>query len=207
MKMLPKFGLLFVLMGAASCQPAGSGDIAHNVHRGWYYAGSRIKDEEAVGGFGNCDNFPKAWARGMQGKERVLSLVAYPEKTVNLGKRHGMPLHLINSTGERVAFAACDSRLYIVREALADDGGWRALEQFPGSRCGNSYHRVFLAPNEYWEFVAPHYTGGSIKAKQRFRLVVDGKRRAQRADGVVLSNEFDAPMDPADFVKDEAHRQ
>jgi hypothetical protein len=104
---------------------------------------------------------------------------------------------LVNGTRDTVAFAASDSRLAIVREALDTTGGWRPVEFLPSSWCGNSYHRVFLGPTEYWEFDAPVMTG---IAETRFRFVLT------LGHTQVYSNEFPGRLNPEQFDRQEAHR-
>src|SRR5262249_40250038 len=58
---------------------------------------------------------------------------------------------LVRHSGEAIPFAACDSMLTLIREAR-DGGAWREVETPPQPICGNSFHRVFLGPGQYWEF-------------------------------------------------------
>jgi hypothetical protein len=104
-----------------------------------------------------------------------------------------MKLYLVNRTEKLVDFAACDSHLYIVREALDRDCKWKALEQFPDSHCGNSFHRVFLEPDEYWDFYAVP-RAGSFKTKLRFRLEPGGEAGIAQAGGTMYSNEFEGSI-------------
>ena len=159
--------------------------------RGWYFAGSNVKDEKALGGFGPCNNFPKKCLNDFPGQEGKLSLVAYPDEIIEFGRFQAMPLRLVNRTGKTVAFSACDSALYIVQEALASDGQWKAVETFPETFCGNRFHRVFLESNEYWEFFAPHRHGWH-QAKLRFRLEPKG----EQGGGTLVSNEYEGTIEP-----------
>jgi hypothetical protein len=158
-----------------------------------YPAGSRIPDRTAPGGFGPCDNYPKDLRGQDWGKKGAVSLVAFPEEPVAYGTHCGIALRLINRTGKVASFAACDSRLYLVREAVDRIGKWRPAESLPEAICGNSFHRVSLASNQYWEFRAPVYDG-PIKTKTRFRL-------DQSNDGrLIYSNEFEGKVAAAQFV-------
>jgi hypothetical protein len=165
----------------------GTGDLPG----GWYYAGSKVMDEKAIGGFGPCNNFPKKCPEEFPGPEGKLSLIAFPDEIIEFGRFQALPLRLVNRTGETVGFLACDSRLYIVQEALMEDGQWRALERFPETFCGNSFHRVFLESNEYWEFFAPHRHGWH-QAKLRFRLEPKG----EQGGGTLVSNEYEGTIEP-----------
>jgi hypothetical protein len=107
----------------------------------------------------------------------------------------------VNRTEKTLDFSACDSALYIVQEAFDSTGQWRALERFPDTFCGNSFHRVFLEPNEYWEFFALQ-RDGRFKTKLRFRLEPGGERGIAAGGGAVYSNEYDGSIDRAAFVQD-----
>jgi hypothetical protein len=155
-----------------------------------YPAGSRIRDPDALGGFGRWDNYPKDLAGKEWGAAGAASLLAFPDEPVAYFKHRGFALRVVNRTGEAVPFAACDSMLTIVREARGSDGGWRAVEVPPEPICGNSFHRVFLGPGQYWEFPALEYAG-PVKARVRFRLDPGGGRPA------IYSNEFDGQLTAA----------
>jgi hypothetical protein len=151
---------------------------------GIYPAGSRIKDRDALGGFGPCDNYPWKLAGKEWGTDGVVSIVAFPDEPVAYFKHRGFPLRVVNRTSEAVPFSACDSALSIVREAQDASGAWREIESPPQAICGNSFHRVFLGPGQYWQFPAREYAGPT-KTKVRFRLDPGGGRP------VIHSNEFE----------------
>ena len=124
----------------------------------------------ALGGFGPCDNYPKDLGERDWGVKGAISLIAFPGEPVAYFKHRGIALRVVNRTGEVASFAACDSRLFLVREAVDQDGRWRAVETPPGSSCGNSFHRVALKSDQYWEFPARRYSG-PIKTSCRCRPV------------------------------------
>lgn len=159
---------------------------------GTYPAGSRIKDREALGGFGPCDNFPKNLGGKDWGAKAAVSLVAFPAEKVAYVKQQGIALRVINRTEAAVPFKACDSAMYLVGEALDSEGKWRPIESLPHTTCGNSYHRVILGPDQFWEFPARVYDG-TMKTKLRFRLTLKDGQPA------IYSNEFDGRINPAQF--------
>jgi hypothetical protein len=173
--------------------------------RGWYCAGSKLIDDDALGGFGPCNNFPKECAEDFPGTKGQLSLVAYPEEIVDFRERKAMLVRLVNRTVEVVGFRACDSRLYIVQEAIDKAGQWKALEGVPHTFCGNSFHRVFLEPDQYWDFFALP-PDGSFKTRLRFRLDLGEKRGIFERRGVLYSNEYEGSIDLAAFVQDTGRR-
>ena len=159
---------------------------------GIYPAGSRIKDREALGGFGPCSNYPKNLAGKDWGANGTVSIIAFPDEPVAYFKHSGFALRLLNRTTEPVPFAACDSALFMICEAKDADETWREIESLPQTSCGNSFHRVFLGPGQYWEFPACLYSGPT-KTKLRFRLDPGNGQPA------IYSNEFDGQVAAAQF--------
>ena len=160
---------------------------------GIYPAGSRIEDRSAIGGFGPCDNFPKSLDGRDWGAAGAVSLVAFPDEPLAYFQHAGLALRVVNRTGEAVPCAAIDSCLRLVCEARTAGGKWRAIEGEPESMCGNSFHRVFLGPGEYWEFPARRYDG-PVPVKLRYRLDPGGGLPP------IYSNEFDGRVTLAQLV-------
>ena len=154
--------------------------------QGDYFAASHEKDDREWSGFGLRDNWPKEGLNATFGLEGSIALVAFPEEPVAYAENRGILLRLINRMDERIAASACDFRLYIVQEALDEAGRWRQIEELPSTSCGNSYHRVFLDPGQYWDFKARSYQG-AYKTKLRFRLDLD---RVPYGKNSIFSNEF-----------------
>ena len=167
---------------------------AESLLPGNYLAGSRIRDNRDLGA-GNCDNWPRDLGDQAWGKKGVVSLVAFPDEPIAYLKNRGIGLRLVNRTGEIAGFSASDSFLYIVQEALDENGVWREIESTPESWCGNSFHHVFLPANKYWQFRARGYSG-PIKTKIRFRL--DSTGTADKAKPI-YSNEFAGEVAKAQF--------
>jgi hypothetical protein len=190
----------FSLVAAAS-EPATAKDLpaltAAYMLRGYFYAGSHIRDRDALGGFGSSDNYPRRLDRRVP--KNAISLVALPEEITAFDSEHrGFVVILANTTRRRVAFGASDSRLSIVREAVTSDGQWKPIEYLPSSWCGNSYHKVILAPGQYWSFAAPAYEG-SINTRMRFALQVGPKQPP------LYSNEFPGSVNEEQFLVQQGH--
>lgn len=159
-----------------------------NKSRCYCHAGSFLSDPDASG-FGKSGNLPRKVSSRSSG--RGLFLFAQPEVVTSFAGGPGMRLTVVNQTHDLLAFAACDSYLAITQEAQDVDGNWKPLDKLPNSDCGNSYHRVFLSPNNFWAIAAPRYKG-PIATKLRFTM--------QLADGSSLhSNEFDGSIHEGQF--------
>lgn len=160
--------------------------------RGYCYAGSKIQDEQALGGFGISNNMPKSIVSDNAKSSGVCYLLAQPTVVTEFAGTKGMRLVLVNATKDIIAFNACDSRLNIVQEAKNESGNWEPIEYLPDSWCGNSYHRVFLGPGEYWAFPSPRYNG-TFPTTLRFRLMDDSDKT------LFVSNEFKGNVNPEQF--------
>lgn len=165
--------------------------------RGYFFAGSKIEDKNALGGFGPSKNFSKAIESAINAPQGKVSLLALPDQeTIFAGKYKGIKLLLVNATNAQVAFSASDSRLNIVQEALDSDGKWKPVDYLPQSWCGNSYHRVFLGANEYWEFAAARFTG-RFRTRLRFRL---DEQTSETERTTIYSNEFEGSINRKQFT-------
>ena len=171
--------------------------------RGYFYAGSKIVDKNAPGGFGTSDNFPRAIIPEMKVQEGRLSLVVLPdEEAVFAQKYRGLKVLVVNATSDPVGLAASDSRLNIVQEALDRDGQWKPIEYLPSSWCGNSHHTVYLGPQEYWDFNAARYTG---RFKTKIRVTLN-QRISNDQIMVIHSNEYDGGVNPNQFKMQQGHK-
>lgn len=157
--------------------------------QGIYPVGSRITDSTAPGGFGPCENYPFDLRGNDWGERHEVTLIAFPDERVAYFKHCGLAVRLVNRTRGVASFPACDSSLFLVQEARAENGRWHAIEALPQEICGNSFHRVALKPNQYWQFPARVYDG-PIKTKLRFRLDTGGQEP-------LYSNEFDGAINAA----------
>jgi hypothetical protein len=152
---------------------------------GWYCAGSNVIDDKALGGFGPCDNLPKKYTNGFPAPDGQVSLLAFPDEIVEREGHKLISLRLVNRSNQVVGFVACNSQLYIVQESR-HFGQWRPLEGFPQSWCGNSFHRVFLEPNEYWDFYGRRQKDEIL----RFRLERGGGIGVGGQGESLFSNEY-----------------
>lgn len=189
------FALFFVLLNIIAFGQENSSPktpektVVEKRLNGNYHVGSKIEDKTALGGFWASRNFPKTLEPNIMARPNEISLIALPdEETVFAGKYKVMKLLLVNATTEQAAFSASDSLLYIVQEALDRNGEWKTVELMPWSSCGNSYHKVFLGADHYWELAAARYTG-DFKTKLRFRLM-----KSKTEQTPIYSNEFEGSV-------------
>jgi len=137
--------------------------------RGQVYAGSSIKDSSALGGFASSNYLPKKTTeQEIFNEEEFYIKIDASKNNVYLKKYNGYKLYIVNKSDSVVILNASDSRLYVVAEAFVKEK-WQPIEYLPSSWCGNSYHQVFISPNEYWDFDIPKFSG-KIKTKIRYRL-------------------------------------
>jgi len=159
---------------------------------GIYPAGSRLPDKKALGGFGPCDNFPHDLGGKDWGDKGAVSVIAFRDEPCAYFKNRGIVLRVVNRTRKDMPFDASDSSLFLVAEAKDQQGEWRMIESMPRTFCGNSFHRVFLEPDQYWQFPAREYAG-PVKTTLRYRL-----DRAEDAASI-YSNEFEGRISATQF--------
>lgn len=185
--------VLWLLAVAGSLKPVN----VRFMLRGYCYAGSAEEDRVP---FDWSPNLPQKLTDNKKKMSKgKCTLVAEADVISKFaGKYRGLRLSLLNGTQEKLAFSAQDSRLYIIQEAKTTDDIWKHIEYLPSSRCGNSYHQVYLPPNHGWSFSAPRYVG-NLKVKLRFKLC--GGKKA-----VIYSNEFDGSINPEQFKIKQGHK-
>ena len=168
--------------------------------RGYFYAGTSQADPTALGGFYEDNNTPKKLTPEISeySKSNALEIVVKTDLTTEFEKGiSGFKVFIINKSDSMKELPAQDSRLYLKRQAFFNNQ-WRDVEYLPSSWCGNSYHKVFIEPNEYWEFSAPCLKG-KIATKFRFELFVN--------DTLTLySNEFEGSFNARQLKKEQGHK-
>ena len=168
--------------------------------RGYFYAGSSQIDSTALGGFYVDKNVPKKLNDeiGKYSNSKDLKLVVKPEMTAEYMEGiAGFKVFVINKSDSIMELPAQDSRLYLIRQVFYQNE-WRDVEYLPSSWCGNSYHNVYINPNEYWEFTAPCLRG-KIEAKFRFQLYVNENL-------TIYSNEFDGSFNKRQLKKEQGYK-
>jgi len=194
-KTLPILALLFVfqLSLAQNCM---------NLDRqlqGYFYAGTSQEDTLSPGGYASSQNTPKQITKKInrRSQKETFQIVAQPNSETTFQYDHkGFHVLVINKTDTIVGLSAQDGRIDIIRQVYYD-GSWQAIEFLQSSWCGNSYHNVYINPNQYWEFAAPCMEGDT-KSKFRFALAVD-------KDITIYSNEFSGSFNLKQLEKEKGH--
>lgn len=138
--------------------------------RGYNYTSSDHKEGlDGFGGWGQSDNKSKEIVNKSLLNNSGLKLIIDTTQETKWNKVYkGYNLFVVNSTDDTLYFDAQDSRIDLVLQAKDNKGEWKDIEYLPSSWCGNSYHTLFLAPKQLWEFSIPKYEGHirtSIRAK------------------------------------------
>lgn len=168
------------------------------MNRGYYYASSKYKKELAgFGGWGGSDNQSKPITSETNKFPKQLQIFVDQNKKSKWEGYKGMKLYVANASTDTLFFDAQDSRLYLKIQAQNRNGEWKDIEYLPSSWCGNSYHTLFLAPKESWEFTTPIYHG-EFKTKFRAQLLYK-KTKDQEKDDIIYSNEFEGYINPGQF--------
>ena len=168
--------------------------------RGYFYVGTSKTDTTALGGFYEDKNIPKQLTSNIveYSAPKELKVIVRTDMTSEFEKGVlGFKVFVINTSDSLIGLPAQDSRLYLKRQVFYRNE-WRDVEYLPNSWCGNSYHNVFIKPNEYWDLVAPCITG-AIKAKFRFQLLVNEQT-------VIYSNAFDGSFNKKQLHKEQGYR-
>lgn len=168
--------------------------------RGYFYAGTSQIDSTALGGFYEDKNTPKKLTSKISeySKSSKLEIIVKTNLTSQFENGIlGFKVFIINKSDSIIELPAQDSRLYLKRQVFHNNQ-WRDVEYLPSSWCGNSYHNVYIKPNEYWDFTAPCLSG-KISANFRFELYVND-------DLTIYSNEFKGSFNKKQLEKEQGHK-
>ena len=175
------------------------------MNRGYFYASSGYqKDLAGYGGWGRSENHSKAINTATSFPPNKLQVIIDTKQKCKWAEKYeAVKLFIANTSADTLYFSAQDSRLYLKIQALDKNGEWRDIEYLPDSWCGNSYHTLFLAPNEFWEFATPVYHGG-FKTKIRSCLFYKKSKKSETID-TIYSNEIDGYVNPGQFWNKKAY--
>lgn len=170
--------------------------------RGYFYAGTSIRDSSALGMFWASSNRPREIKNLEYETGKLIVRIIQDDTsafyTEDGRKWKGTAVLVLNGTDSVAGFDAQDSRLNMVCEAFFEQK-WIEIEYLASSWCGHSYHKVFLGKNQYWRFTSPCYTGDT-PAKLRFKLTVSGGK-------IVYSNEIDGAFNPKSLSNKQGHKR
>lgn len=158
------------------------------------YAASALIDSTAPGGFGRSYNVPQSIETRFAKQEGLFLWIDDQQLATSNSTYNQYNLYIGNKSIAVVAFVASDSRLSVVAEVYYQDK-WQAIEYLPSSWCGNSYHKVYLKPSQYWAFQVPKFTG-TIATKLRYSLRLPNNT-------YLYSNEIATSINKEQFNKEE----
>lgn len=155
--------------------------------RGYFYATSP-ESKDDLGGFGSSLNtFRKV-------KDKFNTVGNQFDIVIQSKTNTKSKLFVVNKSSDSIYLEAQDSRLYMLLQAKDKTGEWRDIEYLPSSWCGNSYHKLFLPPNYYWEFEIPNYVGAyETVVRAKLEYLKNGK------SATLFSSEFKASINPGQF--------
>lgn len=167
--------------------------------RGYFYAASEDKKHLAgFGGWGKSDNSSSIIPDLSCSRTNTFTVHIDTMQRTRYWKNFGaVKLYVMNGGGDTLYFPAQDSRLEMILQAKDTKGKWSDIEYLPSSWCGHSYHTLFLAPQEQWEFIMPRYQG-EITTKIRARLAYKRTQGAEKKEEI-FSNEIDGSINPGQF--------
>lgn len=168
--------------------------------RGYFYAGTSQMDSTALGGFYEDKNAPKKLIPEISNysKSNELQIIVKTDLTTEFDKGiSGFKIFIVNKSDSIAELPAQDSRLYLKRQVFYNNE-WKDIEYIPSSWCGNSYHSVYIKPNEYWKFTAPCLKG-KISSKFRFQLYINNHL-------TIYSNEFQGSFNKTQINKEQGHK-
>lgn len=168
------------------------------MNRGYFNAYSRPENPEDNygGGWAISPNLPEDIS-GQKFPQNSLAVTIDTTRIDTFYRYMGYELFVSNTTIDTRHFDAQDSRLYLNLQAQDKHGEWRDIEYFPGSWCGNSYHKLKLLPNTFWRFTIPDYHG-EFKTKIRAKLKVINKLHPDEEE-IVYSNIINGSVNPGQF--------
>ncbi|MBP6391103.1 MAG: hypothetical protein KA352_09425 [Flavobacteriales bacterium] len=171
--------------------------------RGYFYAASADYPELAgAGGWGGSGNGSHQFTAvaGGKGLEILVDTTAVVPFATEF---EGFKVIMRNHGPETLYFPAQDSRLDMKTQAMRADT-FADIEYLPGSWCGNSYHTLYLAAGEQWEFTMPKYGG---KRSTRLRLEVRYGREPDRHEGIeaVYSHTLPGAVNDGQFSEKQGH--
>jgi hypothetical protein len=168
--------------------------------RGYFYAKSSLIDSTALGGFYHNQNSPNTVTKELNNISQAakFQIIVKTDSIANYSKEiKGFKVFIVNKTDSIISLFAQDSRLAVKRQVFYN-GKWSDIEYLPRSWCGNSYHSIYLKPDEFWHFNAPCLTG-NIEAKFRFELHIRGNL-------TIYSNEFSGSFNEEQLEKKQGHK-
>ncbi len=100
-------------------------------------------------------------------------------------------IYIQNNTIDKIELNHQDYKIYILQEAMDENGLWKPIEFWESSDCGNSFGDIKIEPNGIIETKSTKYNG-NFKTKIRFKLSNNNK--------VYYSNAIDGNINPNKLI-------
>jgi len=117
--------------------------------------------------------------------EKEFRLIASPSDD---GK---ISIYIQNNTTDKIELNHQDYKIYILQEAMNENGLWKPIEYWESSDCGNSFGDIKIEPNGIIETKSIKYSG-IFKTKIRFKLNANNK--------VYYSNSLNGTINPNKLI-------
>jgi hypothetical protein len=142
-------------------------------------------------------NIPKRIGNRSFGSDTLRLLIDTAVVDTFSGISPGFSVYLANSTKDTCLFNVNDAILYCITQAQTPEGEWKNITYMLSSWCGNSYRKIALEPDAYWQFVMPRYEG-MIRVNIRLKLACIDRQHPQK-EKILYSNIVKGSINPAQY--------
>lgn len=158
----------------------------------WYRASSPIK-RKSDGGYAGVHNPPQRWiGKSHKSGPVFIDISGLDAPFMDIFK--GFQFRIVNQTDHVIAFQGVDSILPVILQAFVS-GEWKSIQFQVTSRCGNSYHILYLPAKSFWNLTAPVFHG-QIHTILRLRAeLLNGK--------IIYSPEFNGSINKEQITRND----
>tara|TARA_R110002051_G_C8588249_1_gene478383 strand:- start:174 stop:833 length:660 start_codon:yes stop_codon:yes gene_type:complete len=147
-----KIGILIILLCQIAKAQQSEMSVNQNQYNSDFVANSELKEQ--------FDTKIKS--------QKEFELIALPSTD---GK---ISVFIKNNSSDTISISHQDFKIYILQEAMDENGIWKPIEYWESSDCGNSFGKIKIEPNGIIETKSTKYNG-NFKTKIRFKLSENNK--------------------------------
>ncbi|WBL23865.1 hypothetical protein [Zunongwangia sp. HRR-M8] len=147
-----KIGILIILLCQIAKAQQSEMSVNQNQYNSDFVANSELKEQ--------FDTKIKS--------KKEFELIALPNTD---GK---ISVFIKNNSSDTISISHQDFKIYILQEAMDENGIWKPIEYWESSDCGNSFGKIKIEPNGIIETKSTKYNG-NFKTKIRFKLSENNK--------------------------------